>query len=92
MIQKILELSINHVTAEDIRLLQDEESFSVGDYEYGLFLFVPQTEDSIKSKAIMYSTSFIKILKYAARQKCAYVVLDCGIDIEEGPDFDIHEW
>ncbi len=96
MIQKILTLSTAHVTELDMEILNNEKhsfSFSVGKHEYGSFFCVPEYEWPFKKPlTTLFSKSFIKILNYAVKHNCDYVTLDRDIKIEEGADFDVHNW
>lgn len=79
-IDKTLTISTGHILPSDRSLLEDEESFSVGNFDYGFFIFVPTSLENFEEKYNKYSDYFRKIVKYAIKEKCVYICFDAGIE------------
>ena len=100
MIRKILELSTAHVTESDIDQLYDmdqlydTEKFTALVDNYGAFFTVSYFDLLISPPdwTKRFSESFLKVLRYAIRNKCDFVRLDRDCRIEHDPDFDINNW
>lgn len=93
MIDKILTLSTAHITEEDAKYLGKEESFSVGDFGFGFFMFtyIGRDIDELSEWCPkQYSIAFKNILKHARKKNCRYICLDCDADVIE--DLQVFDW
>ncbi len=87
MISPILTLSIGHISEKDAKLLDAEETFSVGKFEYGYFLFTSITNNK---KLQEYSKAFRELINAALQADCQYICLDR--DAELHPDLQVFDW
>lgn len=88
MISAILELCTCHVTKKDMEQLETEINFSAGNFEYGVFLNVPNEDVDLTG----YSSSLEKVFALARERDCRFVLLDSGAPAYETGKLDTHEW
>jgi len=92
MIDKILNASTGHITEEDVQLLEKESHFSVGNFEYGFFLFTQTAKHNPAfdvSYSYEYSKAFQELVALAERLGCRYICLDRDAEYIPGlPTFD----
>jgi hypothetical protein len=103
MIAKILRLSIAHITSEDratLTSMATEERgtrrpFTVAEYDYGFFAFVPTQESLDKSDFLEeliawgVSSAVARIMLFARSVGCDYVCIDSDENtVDELPTYD----
>ena len=88
MISPILTLSIGHISEEDAKLLDTEETFSVGKFEFGYFVLL--TSITRNKKLHEYSKAFRELINTALQADCQYICLDR--DAELHPDLQVFDW
>jgi len=88
MISPILTLSIGHISEEDAKLLDTEETFSVGKFEFGYFVLL--TSITRNKKLQKYSKAFRELINIALQANCHYICLDR--DAELHPDLQVFDW
>ena len=86
MIDKILSASTGNITQTDSEKLAEEDAFSVGNFEYGFFIFTNTAENSLSK----YSTAFGDLVRLAKQLDCRFICLDC--DAEPVPGLRSFVW
>jgi len=96
-IQKYLDASTAHITAEDNTLLQQSETSEdipgccSYPYDQGYFISIYPDAPSEQEKADSgYSESFFKVQEYARKRGCTVLRLDADGDLIE--DLEKHNW
>jgi len=102
MISRYLDLSTAHVTQKDMDLISfdyDNNPVYSYDYEYGSFVFLPDTKSKIEQIELFcdlieygYSKSFVKVVKYAKDLDCTMIRLDCDGDTYVSKLLDTNNW
>lgn len=89
---KILTVSTGHILPTDREALEEEETFSVGDFSYGFFMFVPTKDEDFNNKYKDYSPYFKKVVRHAMKLKCIYICFDCDAAPLDGFKWLAEDW
>ena len=88
LVSSILTVSIGHISEKDVKLLDTEETFSVGKFEFGYFVLL--TSITGNKKLQKYSQAFRELINTALQANCHYICLDR--DAELHPDLQVFNW
>lgn len=90
MISKTLNVSTGNITEDDKNFLEEEKSFSVGDFHYGFFVNIAAFSNRSFTAGNKYSKAFHTVIALAKNLDCDYICFDRDADLI--PGFPVFNW
>lgn len=91
----MLALSTGHITKETGNLMdanQFEQVILYPKNPFGWFVYIPEASEFDELKDSDCPEDLYLCMKYALDNGCDWLMIDCGVDINEAPELPVYDW